>query len=136
MSDNNNNEISKEIPFFCALLINRDMAEKIKTEIVASQFPTHVLNELNERKKKKANRDLNNDEQWNIFLIIGPFDKPSDAVDFHEQWKTKTRGVYSRVKKGTEMASLLGLEVYVDSDSNKEMLDIKQMYRQFKSKKS
>jgi HD-GYP domain-containing protein (c-di-GMP phosphodiesterase class II) len=138
MTTDISNVLTKEIPFFCALLINNDMGEKIKTEIVTSQFPIHVLNKLNERKKEraeKANRELKNDERWNIFLIIGPFKESLNATMFYKKWKKKTRGAFSRAKRGTKLASIRDLEVYVDSDSEKEIQNIIRMYKEFKNKR-
>jgi hypothetical protein len=98
------------------------MSEKIKTEIVYSRNPMKDLDEINERKMKKLGRNLKEEEKWNALIIISPFLSETDARNFEESWKKKSRGIQSRMKKGCKLAGSMRLEVYVNSNSKEKKL--------------
>lgn len=104
--------------FHCALFINSDMTEKIKTDIVCSDNPVDVLENKNKRKEKKLSRELKKEEKWSILVIVCPFDTLKDAQDFQTAWEKRSRGIHSRMRRGCKLAGKRGLEVYINSNAS------------------
>lgn len=124
----------EEPPYFCMLYINHDITEKIKTEILFSQYPFEALENLNQKKKQKTNKELTEQQLWNIFMIIGPFGTMEESEDFHLKWKSKTRGVISRMRRGVELAALQDVNVFVETKKQSEKDQIKKLYDETKQK--
>jgi hypothetical protein len=119
--------------FWSALIINLDIYEKIKTDIIYSKNPEVEVARRNKKKKDRLGREPPPDQVWIIYMVIGPFDDMDSAKKFHDKWKDKTRGVQSRRETGTQLAAELGLKVFV-STNVKEFNDVIQLYRKYKKK--
>jgi hypothetical protein len=156
--NNNNNNNNNKIYFFAYLLINPDVSEKIKTEIFYSVDPFKELKVINERKiaKIKAKYDYNNDDdnyfendkqenndflndnqkqeidEWYLHMIIGPFEKNTEANLFQKKWKNGTRGIESRIHQGIKLAAFSNLNIWVNSNNKDELEKVKEEYYSYK----
>lgn len=120
--------------YWCALLVNRDMGEKIKTDIIYSSNPDREVQNRNYKKMERIGRKPTSEEIWVLYMNIGPFKKEDLSQQFHEKWKKKTRGIPSRVEQGVALAVEHGLEVYVET-SETERLKIAKIYAFYKKRK-
>jgi hypothetical protein len=93
---------------FVSLAICQKDDKSYNTKVITSKNPF--------KKIDKCNSKLNSvcKTKWEVDMIVGPFDNKSQAEDFHNKWKKKTRGISSRRGRGIELACERKKTIYYD----------------------
>ena len=79
-----------------------NFAPSVKTNsfVGVSEDPLRAL------QSKEAGSVASSKNKWSLEIVIGPFYKPKRAKACCEDWRTKSRGIASRRRKGYELFRL------------------------------
>jgi len=88
--------------YFCFLVITTKHKLKVNTYVGLSHNPYKKLGALNKKKTRVSHGDGTKD--WQMELIIGPFNNKTIGNEFKETWKRSSRGIRCRREKGLDMA--------------------------------
>ncbi len=99
----NVNEIRND-KFFCFMMVNFIPNQKINTYIAETQNPYQSVILHNKGNAKCSKSTKSAAPNWELNMIIGPFNYIEEAFDFAKDWKSNSRGIPSRRKRGQDLA--------------------------------
>ncbi len=105
------------LPYYSYMIVNNEPAQKISTWIDECRDPALALEIHNKGGFPSTKASA---PHWKLKMVIGPFIIPSEASDFSVDWKSASRGIHSRVKRGISLAQTKNVRVY---DENLNIMD-------------
>lgn len=91
--------------YWCYMMVNFMPDQKINTFIGESELPPLMVTRHNQRRVKGSKSTKSAAGSWILEMIIGPFPDIDKASQFGKNWRSNSRGIPSRRKRGRTLAN-------------------------------